>query len=110
MRQRQIQVDKMSNQTPRCIARTIVAAVALTTAMSIGACATADTRYSTNASLWGPGQADGNVVRVSGKRPLNLLSAGNKRKKARSAKAKLGRGNYICSASGFGQKSRCRRN
>lgn len=96
----------MSTHPSRRLARMTVVSVAFTTSITMAACATAETSHRSGAQ-WSRGQNDGNLVQVSGNRPLNLLAGSKKRKKARTNTSKLVRGSYICSASGFGQKSRC---
>ena len=95
-----------SSPQKRHARRLPVAFVAGAAMMTFGACAQAEVK----AEQWKPEIPKERLVKASSKSELNLLSGGERRIKPRLARTTLGNGRYICSASGFGQKSRCRRN
>ena len=78
--------------------------------MTLGTQADAETDGRSAGSNWLSKQQQGQLVQTSGKKTLNLLTVAPKPRKPRVVRAVIGRGSYICSPSGFGQRSRCSRN
>lgn len=61
-------------------------------------------------SPWQSGKGEPTLIHVSGKKALNLLTVVPKPRKRHTVRATLGHGSYVCGPSGFGQRSRCRKN